>query len=325
MLHAIRPALARLLVTLEYRCLMPLLARGPLHWAYRVTAWRGRLNARWGRDWTELSLGIRYIAERSARAYGSFMPDADAATLKAWVVERYQTVAREELDGAFAIAGRFDVLRCDLSQVRQALSQKPADRGLVVVMSHHDSFFVAMLAIARTGARVSLMTSDVVFDERVPAALRRFTRLKYQAFEGQMNGGRFLPTSQFAHAFFKRELARGAVLIVVTDTPASTQPDRGTCVQWLGQSRKMADGAVRIAVETHSQLLAAHVRYESPGLFSWRCSALVDPDVSEALMPAQAHREQVFKPLAAFLEQVVYRDPGRWSAAHLLEDFPPCG
>lgn len=312
--------LQRWLQVVDYGLLLPLMARLPLAWAYGLSDLRGRWHARDGRDWAEMALGFTYIAERTAQAYREIHPEADEASIQKWVTERYQTVAREELDGALAIAGRVDELNVDLTPIRQALAQREAGRGLVVTMSHHDSFFMAMLALARCGVRAHLMISDVVFDERVHPTLRAFTKAKYDTYVSLMNGGRFLPASAATRNFFHDELLAGHVLLVVTDTPAEKQAHKGTWVSWLGKRRKMADGALRMAIATGSQMMAMRVRHERPGVQTWSSSAVVDPQEFNGLMP-DAQREAVYGPLVLFMEEAIRADTGRWSAAHLLGDF----
>jgi lauroyl/myristoyl acyltransferase len=304
----------------DYEIFLPLLARLPLPVAYALSDLRGFLNARFSRDWAELALGFPYVAERSARAYKDIHPLADETTVRAWVVERYQTVAREELDGALVIAGRMDALKVDLTPMRALLAQRESGRGLVVALSHHDSFFVGMLALARCGLTAHLMISDVVFDERVHPKLRAFTRAKYDAYISQMNGGQFLCASAQTRAFFRDALLAGHVVMVVTDTPAEKHPDKGTWVRWLGKRRKMADGALRLAMETGSEMMAMRVRHEAPGRQVWSCSSLVGTSGQLGLSVA-AEREAIYAPLAQFLERAIYDDTGRWSAAHLLGDF----
>ena len=304
----------------DYGIFLPLLARLPLPLAYALSDLRGFLNARFSRDWAELALGFPYVAERSARAYQDIHRQADEKTVRAWVVERYQTVAREELDGALVMAGRMDALKVDLRPVRALLAEREPGRGLVVALSHHDSFFVAMLALARCGVTAHLMISDVVFDERVHPKLRAFTRAKYDAYIRAMNGGQFLSASAQTRSFFRDELLAGRVLMVVTDTPAEKRSDKGTWVQWLGKRRKMADGALRLAIETGSEMVAMRSRHEAPGRQVWSCSSLVG--TSEPLgLSAAAEREAIYAPLAHFLERAIYTDTGRWSAAHLLGEF----
>lgn len=304
----------------DYGILLPLMARLPLPVAYALSDLRGFLNARFSRDWAELALGFPYIAERTAKAYQEIHPLADVKAVRSWVIERYQTVAREELDGALVMAGRMDELNVDLTPIRAVLAQRESGRGLVVALSHHDSFFMAMLALARCGVTAHLMISDVVFDERVHPRLRAFTRAKYDAYIRQMNGGQFLSASAQTRSFFRDALLAGQVLIVVTDTPAEKRPEKGTWVQWLGKRRKMADGALRLAMETGSEMMAMRVRHEGPGRQVWSCSSLVRTSVEMGETVAE-QREAIYAPLAHFLESAIFTDTGRWSAAHLLGEF----
>lgn len=82
----------------------------------------------------------------------------------------------------------------------------------------------------------------------------------------------------------------------------------------------MADGALRLAMETGSEMVAMRTRHEGPGRQIWSCSSLVKTSGAVRLSDA-AQREAVYAPLAEFLERAIYADTGRWSAAHLLAEF----
>ncbi len=304
---------------LDYNIFLPLIASLPLPWAYRLSDWRGAFNARHARDWAELTLGFPYVGERCAAAFRHLRPDASETEIRQLVTQRYQMVARYELDGALAIAGRVKEWQMDLTPVREALARRTPGRGMVVLISHHDSVFVGMLALARCGVPVHLMTSDIVFDPRVHPAYRRFIRAKYASYEKHMNGV-FQPSSSRGRATFYRALQQGGLVVVASETPAARSPDKGTWVSWLGRRRKMADSAVRMAIDTGSEMMAMQIRYVAPGRYVWSGSDLVDTQQFAHLPVAQA-REQAYTPLFAFLEQGVKAAPGLWWAAHLFGDF----
>ena len=67
---------------LDYGVILPLIARLPLSWAYRLSDWRGAFNARHARDWAELSVGFPYVGERSAAAFREVFPDACESDIK---------------------------------------------------------------------------------------------------------------------------------------------------------------------------------------------------------------------------------------------------
>lgn len=308
----------------DYGFVLPLMARLPLSWAYRLSDWRGALNAAYARDWAELSVGFPYIGERSAAAFREVRPHATDAEIRQLVVQRYQTVAREELDGLLAIRGRLAEIEMDLAPIRAALAQRATGRGLVVVMSHFDNLFLGLVGMVRCGERVFLMTSDIMQDERVHKTVRKFFRVKYQRYQEQMGGSAFLHTSASARARFYEILRQGGIVVVVSETPAAPgnngNGSKGTWVSWLGRRRRMADSAVRMAIDTNSQMIAMRNMHTRPGHIGWQWSDVVDPQEFNTHDP-ETVREMVYAPIFAFLEAGIKADPGRWWAAHLLGDF----
>lgn len=305
----------------DYGFVLPVIARLPLRMAYLLAHWRGAFNARFHRDWAELSLGFPYVSVRCATAFKEMYPDASTDQIERWVVERYQTVAREEMEGWLTIHGRIDRIYMNVSPIQAALAKRTRERGLVILMSHFDNLFFGLVGVARCGVPVYLMTSDIVFDERVHPGLRRFFRVKYESYQKLINGGAFLPTGSHAKKTFYRVLGEGGVVVVVSDTPATDRADRGTWVQWMGKRRKMADSAVRMAIDTGSEMVGLRNRHAAPGTVTWEMSDLVDPKAFWHLGDAMA-REAVYEPLYRFLEAGILKEPGRWWASHLLPDTP---
>lgn len=305
---------------LDHGWLMPLMARLPLRWAYVLARWRGSLNARYARDWTELALGFAYIGERCAKAYREMFPSASEAEIASLVRQRYQTVSTEEMEGCLAIQGRLGEITMELAPIREALARRKPGRGLVVVMSHLDNLFFGLVGIARCGVPVYLMTSAVVQDARVHPRLRRFFHDKYTAYDRVMAGGALLHTGGEAKKTFYEVLRQGGIVVVVSETPASHDADKGTWVQWLGRRRKMADGALRMAIDTDSELVAMQNWRNPQRVVEWAWSEPVDPRNFPDPMTAQA-REAMVAPLFAFLEAGLRAHPGRWWGSHLLGDF----
>lgn len=305
---------------MDHGWVLPWMAQLQLRWAYALARWRGRLNARWSRDWTELSVGFPYIGERCANAYHEMFPAASELEVARMVRERYETVSTEDLEGWLAIGGRIGEIPMVLEPIRQAMARREGGRGLVVVMSHFDNLFYGLAGIARCGYPVYLMTSAVVQDKRVHPKLRNFFHLKYEAFNRAMGGGALLHSGAEAKNTFYEVLRRGGIVAVVSETPSSPGSDKGTWVQWVGRRRKMADGALRMALDTGSQLIAMQNWRNIDNAVEWKWSALVDPYQFSKMEEAQA-REAMYAPLFAFLETGIRAHPGRWWAAHLLGDF----
>lgn len=208
----------------------------------------------------------------------------------------------------------------ELEPIRQAMARRKPGRGLVVVMSHLDNLFFGLVGIARCGHPVYLMTSAVVEDARIHPRMRRFFLDKYAAYDRVMAGGALLHTGAETKKRFYEVLRQGGMVVVISETPASHDADKGTWVQWLGQRRKMADGALRMAIDTDSELVAMQNWRDPKYTVQWAWSAPVDPRDFDNPHSAQA-REAMYAPLFAFLEAGIRAHPGRWWGSHLLGDF----
>lgn len=305
--HPPKRPLAWHLQALDYGLVLPILARLPLRWGAWLSRCRGRLHARLGRDWAELSLGMTYIGGRTAQAAKRLWPEGSASEV---VRERYVQVAREEWHGMLIQKNRLRDLSLDLNHLQQMLKYRDKARGLVVLTAHFDSFIVGMLGLGLCGERTSVTTSNVYKNIQVHPAVQNFFDRKYRAGEQHLCGGQFLHVETSTRSLMKA-LRRHETVVVVADAPA-TANGSGTWLTWLGAERKLADGALRMALETHSQLCAMVCVTDANGGLHWLCSEIHDPQTD----PLSAQK------CFAHLEQAILDYPGRWWAAHLLNDYP---
>lgn len=104
----------------------------------------------------------------------------------------------------------------------------------------------------------------------------------------------------------------------MSDAPASPEGP-GTWVQWFGKERKMANSALRMALETGSELVAVACWQRRPGEVAWVCSDIEDPKLD--CPPNGEVGSGAYRRLFAFIETAIRQAPGRWWAAHLLQDF----
>lgn len=303
----------------EYGWLLPLMGHLPYAWARVLSDWRGAWNANESRDWTELAVGFRYLADRANKGYQEVLGSCTPAQAASLVKQRYQMIAREEYEGQLAINGSLlTKLQLDIEPLQRMLAKRRSGRGLVVVMPHLDNLFVGLVGLARCGVAVNLMTSDVVQDPRVHPALRVFFAKKYASYEALMSGGRFMPVSTAGRRHFLASLGRSEIVAVMSDAPASPEGP-GTWVQWFGKERKMANSALRMALETGSELVAVACWQREPGQVAWVCSDIEDPSID---CPADGDvGSEVYGRLFAFIEGAIRQAPGSWWAAHLLQDF----
>lgn len=320
---------------LDHGVVLPLLSRLPVRMAQRLAEARGRVNARWHRDWAELSVGMPYVAQRTRWAYAQFCPGRD---LDALVRERYATISRDEWIGHLMMQGRHRELPLDLAPVRALLEQRPSGRGLVVLTAHFDSVLLGVLGLGLCGATTTVTTSDVHEDPRVHPRVRRLFRDKYAASTPLLRGGSFLHVERNPRPFYQA-LRRGEVVAVVADLPAVGDAVAGLWLPWFGAQRRLAAGAVRLARATGSAMAALLTLRGDDGVQRWHCSPVVDPfaDVTmgdsssdHASAPASTPERRAVTDnvpsavaaLYAHLEAVIRQHPGRWWGAHLLQDHP---
>lgn len=297
-----------------YQWLMPAIGRLPMPWAYTAARWRGRWASTRGRDWVELSLGLRYIRERTEAAWRSIRPQADSAQVAAWATARYQTWVEEELEAEWIRRGRWQRFRgLDLAAASQALTG-PADQGLVLVQGHFNNPTLACAAVGMASSRPVWMTVSGIYEHaQVHPRLQDLFRGKYRGVEGLLNGGRLLHSeSPSSMRQLYRALERGEIVIVVADLPPEPGAD-GVCVPWVGGHRLLAAGAQRLVSRTGSRVGSLWLQAPSAGQWS------LHAELAPAGEPLQAVRQAYGR-----LGEVLQTEPGRWWAAHLWPDTPRC-
>jgi lauroyl/myristoyl acyltransferase len=295
---------------LEYGWLVPAMARLPDALAYPLARWRGALNARHDRDWVSLSLRHRHVAAMAEQGLAQILP---AQAVGAAVVERFETVAREEMEARALELHGLGHFQMDVADALARLATRPAGRGLVLVTPHLETFVLGIAALASTGARVHPVMSSVSEDPRVHPAIRAHFRLKYRGLERHLNGGQ-LADAETSMRYFYRALSQGDVVVVIADAPAP--PDSpGVCLPFLGAQRQVAQGALRLATQSGSLLAAFACHWQGGRRHSVAMSELWDPQ--EDATAAYAHA-------FAFMEQHIRVNPGRWWASHLLPLYPAC-
>lgn len=312
-LHQFNTALRRNIAwhsqKLDYAWFLPALAHMPVKLASMICRWRGLLNARHARDWAELALGFSYIGERTAQAAARIWPHEDA---KQMVRERYISVAREEWHAALIHKHKLSSLHFDLCNLRHMLEGRQPDRGLVVLTAHFDSFIVGMIGLGMCGEATSVTTSNVYQNPQVHPDVQRFFDLKYQRAAQYMGGGKFLHVETSLNSLAKA-LRRHETVVVVADAPSATQ-ENSVCISWMGKRRRLANGAIRLAQSTHSLVCAMVCITDHRGHVRWLCSDIHDPETDQAS----------FQKCFEHLESAILSYPGRWWAAHLLEDYVCC-
>lgn len=294
----------------DFACVLPVLARLPLSLAYRGAHWRGLFNAMAGRDWRSMALGRRHIRSQSLAGYRLLPGTASEEVLAAWCAERFVVEAREEFEARLVGAGRVGALCCAFEPSQAAAVGLARNRGLVLLTPHFDSFFLGVAFLARSGAKVNLMSSAVTQQPGVDPAVTRHFVEKYRGLERYLNGGKVLDMEGGLRQFY-RLLERGETLVVLGDAPVL--PDGVSAqVDFLGASRLVAGGALRMAQRTGSDIGAYVCRHLEHDHYALQLGPVGPSDESKSI-----------DALYAFLSAAIEANPGRWWGADLLVNLPP--
>ena len=315
--HRARRGVWRLLTVLhhlDFAWLLPCMARLPLGWAFWLGHLRGLFNARTGRDWRSMALGMRHIRRQSVAGYRLLPVTVDEAQLRAWSDERFVVEARDELEARLVAAGRVHELACRSVNADGGSFVEVAagrSRGLLLLTPHFESFFVGVAFAARAGAKVNLMSSAVTHDPRVDPAVQAHFSAKYRGLEPWLNGGQVLDMEQGIRPFY-RMLERKETLVVLGDAPVLPNGVSAT-VDFLGAQRLIAGGALRLAQKADCDIGGYVCRMERPGHY-----------VMEWCEPGPANDPATIQRVYALFTRAILSTPGRWWASDLLPAIPPC-
>jgi lauroyl/myristoyl acyltransferase len=294
----------------DYAWFLPFIARLPLRLAYALSALRGWINARGGRDWRSVALGFRHIRRQSLLGYELLPLAATPEARQRWCRQRFATEARDEFEAQWMAARRFDELQCQFVPAELASFAQHQQRGLILLTLHFDSFYLGSAFIARaTGRVINSMSSAVSQDPRVDPAVTRHFELKYRSLEPYVNGGTVADMEVGLRPFY-RMLERSETLIVLGDAPVLPNGAAMT-VNFLGAKRLIAGGALRLAERTDSDLGAYICRYLSPGRYEVSLCPIGPAKDPETLV-------RIYQ----FFNTHILSQPGLWLAADLLPSMP---
>lgn len=310
LLHPASP-FSRWLQGPEYDFFLPALGQLPQRLAYALAHGRGRINARHDRDWVSLAHAQPHVAEQTRRALAELVP---ADQVEGALRERYRTLAREEFETRLLARRGLAAFDVQSDAALDALAQRPAGCGLLLLTAHFDNYLLGVAALAARGERVHLAVSDVVSDPRLHPAIRRHFELKYAGAQQLLNGGRIWRIEQHTRHCY-RALKAGEVVVMLTDAPALS-PEAGVWLPWLGRRRAVAQGALRMAAGTGCALGGVICRHLGGRRHALELSPLHPPAADEAAL--EADHAVVF----AFLEQHIRQALGHWWGMHLLPHYP---
>jgi len=291
-----------------FRVLLPLAARLPFALGAWIAALRGRRDAQKDRDWRSLSLRHPYVKAATQKAMWELLEEVSPQTVEQTVTQRFVTASLEEWQAHLIMAGRAPQLRMDIEGIDLAELKKQTTLGTVWMTAHFDSVMLGIVHMGLAGVSFNLMTSTVVEDERIPRSIQRYYVQKYAAMARYFNGGRALQAERHLKSFYAG-VREGRSAVVLVDAPA-LKKEEGLLLEFLGKSRYMAPGAVRLAEFTGAPLGAFLCTQVSPDHYR----LIVHPPITPGPEGYPAAAQQLY----SFMSQHIMQQPGRWWAADLL-------
>jgi predicted LPLAT superfamily acyltransferase len=298
--------LARRLHRADFQHLLPALAALPIGLGHALSAMRGHINASTGRDWRSMALGFRHIAKQSPLGYRALAPEATQAQVRRWCHRRFVVEARDEYEARLIARGRVGELDCQVDPAAALEQLRNRGRGLVLLTPHFESFFLGVAFLARSGAKVNLMSSAVTHDPRVDPQVQRHFTAKYRGLERFLNGGQVVDLELGTRTFY-RMLERKEVLVILGDAPVLPGGGAAMEVDFLGARRLLAGGPLRLAQRTHSDLGCYVCRHLGGARYQLQLGPI-----------GAAEDRSTVDRVYQFLSQAITANPGGWWSADLL-------
>ena len=303
-----------LMQTIDYRLVLPCIARMPLILGESLAGFRGALQAIIDYDWRSMALRERYVRKNTYQAMRTMMPEAGRRRWVGATLERFIHYSIEEWEAClFGESVMGSIARnSTIEGLEELLEIRNQGRGIVLVSSHFGSFCMGMVLLGMHGLRTNVVNTSMIEDPRIHAAVRAFFQRKYRAMEHHMGGK--MVYHEVDRAFFYRALEKGETVVVLVDTQGSKST---VFIPFLGRNLRVPLGAWYMAKETGSPLGAYVCLRQAPGCYRIICHPLREID---SLNPRDA-----MLPIYSFLESWMKKAPQRWLAAeHLMHysDLP---
>lgn len=294
----------------DFVVLLPILGKLPLWLGYPLARCRGYINAWLAKDWRSLAIGSRHIHHQTLASYRLITPNAAESQIKAWRTARYVAEAQDEYDARLLDQHRLGELRCAITPPDWRARSAAEGGGLLMLTPHYESFVMGIAFLAQSGHTVNAMSSAVTQDPRVDGAVQAHFDKKYRGLEHYLNGGQVLDMELGMRPFYAM-LESGQTLVMLADAPVLPN-GAATAVPFLGDSRFIAGGALRLASKTHSAIGGFVCQSSSAGHYQMQVH-----------LPGPATDAKALDAIYHFFSEAIYRNPGGWWAADLLHHMQP--
>ncbi len=296
--------------SIDYKILLPMMARTPLACGEALAAARGVLQAALDYDWRAMTVRRRFVRDRTMKAIQIISPGASRRTMLTGAVRRFMHHSREEWQACLFERGVMEAINRGsvVEGIDHLRSLRDQGRGVVMVSCHFDSFCMGMVIMGMKGLRVNVVNTAMIEDPRIHPAVRAFFKRKYRAMEARMHGR--MVYHQVDLPFFYKALENGETVALMGDIPGGKSSIH---IPFLGRSFRMPLGAWRMARETGAALGAFICVHRSPGSYKVFCLPPRDIDPDDPV--------RTMTPIYAYLEQWIRRAPERWVTSDLLPGY----
>nr|HDN01029.1 hypothetical protein [Deltaproteobacteria bacterium] len=299
--------------SLDYGVLLPAMAKTPLFIGERLAKIRGTFNFFLDYDWRSVAVGHRFVRSGTYQAMNLLSPGSGRLSNMVATLHRFIHYSREEWE-ACLLSGKYiqTIFRQSTFEgLDKLLDYQKYGRGIVLLTCHFDSFVMGIILLGMAGLRVNAVSSSVVEDPRVHASVQKFYYDKYRNMEKFMNRGKVVHFEKDLR-FFYSALEKGEAVVILADVPAASKKTE-VIVPFLGDTRRMAPGAWRIAKKTDSVLGAFVCLHDKPGEYRVLCYLAGDQRSSDPAVE--------MTPIYKFLDQQIRLHPERWWASELLLQY----
>ncbi len=284
---------------IDYALFLPFLAKLPLTWGRSLAKARGRLYARWGRDWRNFSFGDT-VHLRTRKVIEELQPNASEQVKQRLYEERFEHQSMEEYEAALLHAGSINPDRVQYKGITGVKSVLEDKHRVVFVTSHFSSSILGTAFLGQLGVPILGMSSNVVDRPEVHPSISRTYRKKYKAMGRHLNGGAILDREGNTSKFV-RFLKKGGAVVIVGDLPPEPN-EKPRWAQFLGKVRGFASGAQKLSTMLDAPLMAFVCQYEN----------------GEHWVKFSAPGEDPY----AFLSEQIEGHLGQWWAMDVLGAYP---
>jgi lauroyl/myristoyl acyltransferase len=291
------------LLRIDYRYVLPTLARLPAPIAVAGSYLRGLLQVAVDYDWRSIGLGYRYIRSNVFQTMKS-LTGSRSKGLRG-VVGRFIHNSRTEYQDCLYIHERKveEIYRNSrVKGIEPFLEAQRAGRGVVMLTCHFDSFILGMVLLGKRGLKTNVLTSAVVEDPRVHPDVRNFFIQKYHFMENYTGGK--MEHVENGLDFYYQALSRGEVVVITPDVQGTKS---NAVIPFLERPFRLPVGAWHLAKKSNGLIGAYMCRYISPTVYQMEFLPPTEIDLASPV--------NTLRPIYAFFEEWIRKMPGRWLAA----------